>query len=261
MATEHKPLIGKVLSLKNHLQRVSTFHRDSVIKGNVGDDVLYKAFMSVYWIAKQEIPKCKPVPLLQHLGKADVTEMKHFTHKSAGCVREHFLTLGQVIIEQLLEKVHRSIFFWSFVWWCHWYCSTWAVYQLYPVCWPDSDEVCRDFLFVENALANSKSADTRTLFTILTSKLQELRISTEKCSTLVRDGASVMLGAWSGLAARLKELNPTVVSIHCICHKLALACVGTSKDLNYIAKVEEDLRTLWKAMENSPKRTNMFLSV
>ena len=115
MATEHKPLIGKVLSLKNHLQRVSTFHRDSVIKGNVGDDVLYKAFMSVYWIAKQEIPKCKPVPLLQLLGKADVTEMKHFSHKSAGCVREHFLTLGQVIIEQLLEKVHRSIFFWSFV--------------------------------------------------------------------------------------------------------------------------------------------------
>ena len=111
MATEHKPLIGKVLSLKNHLQRVSTFHRDSVIKGNVGDDVLYKAFMSVYWIAKQEIPKCKPVPLLQLLGKSDVTEMKHFTHKSAGCVREHFLTLGQVIIEQLLEKVHRSIFF------------------------------------------------------------------------------------------------------------------------------------------------------
>lgn len=93
----------------------STFHRDSVIKGNVGDDVLYKAFMSVYWIAKQEIPKCKPVPLLQLLGKADVTEMKHFTHKSAGCVREHFLTLGQVIIEQLLEKVHRSIFVWSFV--------------------------------------------------------------------------------------------------------------------------------------------------
>ena len=111
MATEQKPLIGKVLSLKNHLQRVSTFHRDSIIKENVADDVLYKAFMSVHWIAKQEIPKCKLVPLLQLLGKADVTEMKHFTHKSAGCVREHFLTLGQVIIEQLLEKVHRSNFF------------------------------------------------------------------------------------------------------------------------------------------------------
>ena len=33
---------------------------------------------------------------------------------------------------------------------------------------PDSGEVRTDFLFVENALANSKSADAQTLFTILT---------------------------------------------------------------------------------------------
>ena len=70
-----------------------------------------------------------------------------------------------------------------------------------------------------------------------------------------------MLGARSGLATRLKELNPTLISVHCICHKLALACADTSKDLDYIAGVERDLRTLWKAMENSPKRTNMYLSV
>ena len=65
-----------------------------------------------------------------------------------------------------------------------------------------------------------------------------------------------MLGARSGLATRLKELNPTLISVHCICHKLALACADTSKDLDYIAGVERNLRTLWKAMENSPKRTN-----
>lgn len=70
-----------------------------------------------------------------------------------------------------------------------------------------------------------------------------------------------MLGARSGLATRLKELYPTLISVHCICHKLALTCADTSKDLDYIAGVERDLRTLWKAMENSPKRTNMSLSV
>ena len=117
---------------------------------------------------------------------------------------------------------------------------------------PDSGEVRTDFLFVENALANSKSADAQTLFTILTSKLQELKITTQKCSSFVSDGANVMLGAQSGLATRLKELNPTVISVHCICHKLALACADTSKDLDYIVGVERDLRTLWKAMENSP---------
>lgn len=88
-----------------HLQRVSTFHKESV-----ADDVLYKALMSVYWFAKHEIPIRKLVPLLQLLEKVGVTEMKYFTHRSAGSVRELFLTLGQVILEQLLEKVHRSNF-------------------------------------------------------------------------------------------------------------------------------------------------------
>lgn len=126
---------------------------------------------------------------------------------------------------------------------------------------PDSREVRTDFLFVENALANSKSADAQTLFTILTSKLQELKITTEKCSRFVSGFANMMLGARSGLATRLKELNLTLISVHCICHKLALACADSSKDLDYITVVECDLRTLWKAMENSPKRTNMHLSV
>ena len=31
-----------------HLQRVSTFHKESVNRENVADDVLYKALMSVY---------------------------------------------------------------------------------------------------------------------------------------------------------------------------------------------------------------------
>ena len=39
----------------DHLQRVSTFHNESINKESVTGDVLYKAFMSVYWIAKNEI--------------------------------------------------------------------------------------------------------------------------------------------------------------------------------------------------------------
>ena len=244
-----------------HLQRVSTFHKESVNRENVADDVLYKALMSVYWIAKHEIPIHKLVPLLQLLEKVGVTEMKYFTHRSGGSVRELFLTLGQVILEQLLEKVHRSNFVGLL---CDDVTDIATLEQFISFIQfvdPDSGEVRTDFLFVENALANSKSADAQTLFTILTSKLQELKLTTEKCSSFVSDGANVMLGARSGLATQLKELNPTLISVHCICHKLALACADTSKDLDYIAGVEHDLRTLWKAMENSPKGTNMYFAV
>ena len=244
-----------------HLQRVSTLHKESVNRENVADDVLYKALMSVYWIAKHEIPIRKLVPLLQLLEKVAVTEMKYVTHRSAGSVRELFLTLGQIILEQLLEKVHRSNFVGLL---CDNVTDIATLEQFISFTQfvdPNSGEVCTDFLFVENALANSKSADAQTLFTILTSKLQELKITTEKCSSFVSDGANVMLGVRSGLATRLKELYPTLISVHCICHKLALACADTSKDLDYIAGVERDVRTLWKAIENSPKRTNMYLSV
>lgn len=58
-----------------HLQRVSTFHKESVNKENVVSDVLYKALISVYWIAKNEIPIRKLVPLLQLLEKVGVTEI------------------------------------------------------------------------------------------------------------------------------------------------------------------------------------------
>jgi len=68
------------------------------------------------------------------------------------------------------------------------------------------------------------------------------------------DGASVMLGSRRGLAARLKEVNCRIMSIHCICHKLALACVATAKDVEYIGTVADLLRQLWKYREHSPTR-------
>lgn len=87
-----------------HLQRVSTFHKESVNRENVADDVLYKALMSVYWIAKHEIPIRKLVPLLQLLEKVGVTEMKYFTHRSAGSVH-----LGRSFLNSCLRKYTGQI--------------------------------------------------------------------------------------------------------------------------------------------------------
>ena len=70
-----------------------------------------------------------------------------------------------------------------------------------------------------------------------------------------------MLGSRTGLAARLKEVNCRIISIHCICQKLALACVNTAKDVKYIGTVKDLLRQLWKYLENSPKRMAIYLKV
>ena len=91
--------------------------------------------------------------------------------------------------------------------------------------------------------------------------MAELNITINKVSSLVSDGASVMLGSRTGLAARLKEINSRIISIHCICHRLALACVDTAKDVEYTGTVEDLLRQLWKYLENSPKRMAVYLKV
>ena len=55
-----------------HLQRVSTFYKESVNKKNAADDVLYNAFMSVYWIAEHKISSHKLEALLQLLERVEI---------------------------------------------------------------------------------------------------------------------------------------------------------------------------------------------
>ena len=96
---------------------------------------------------------------------------------------------------------------------------------------------------------------------MLCSKLDTLGIEVDKVSSLVSDGATVMLGKNSGLATRLKELNAKILSIHCICHRLAIVCTDSNKDAEYVANVEDILRQLWKYLQNSPKRMATYLKV
>ena len=78
---------------------------------------------------------------------------------------------------------------------------------------------------------------------------------------LCTDGASVMTGKNSGVAARLKDLNRHLVSIHCICHKLSLACYDTNEGLAYVQEVERWLLHVWKFFDNSPKRLAAYLKI
>ena len=244
-----------------HLQRVSTFHREVTEKENTAHDVLFKAFYSLYWLAKEEIPNrkfCSLLSLLEHLG---LEEMKYLNHRSPGAVREMFLVVGQVVFNSILQKLHNAKF-WGLL--CDDVTDISVMEQF--VCFAQFfDSECgvlhTDFLFVENVLKDSDSANAETLFTLLSNKMAELNIAINKVSSLVSDGASVMLGSRTGLAARLKEVNSRIISIHCICHKLALACVDTAKDVEYRGTVEDLLRQLWKYLENSPKRMAVYLKV
>ena len=74
------------------------------------------------------------------------------------------------------------------------------------------------------------------------------------------DGASVMLGKNNGVTARLRDHNKKLINIHCVCHKLALACSDSDSEIQCIKQIQETLCGLWKYLENSPKRTAIYLN-
>ena len=74
------------------------------------------------------------------------------------------------------------------------------------------------------------------------------------------DGARVMTGRNGGVAAKF-ECNgcETMLSIHCICHRLALACGDTGDELTFINTFELTMIQLWSFFKNSAKRLQIYI--
>ena len=61
-----------------------------------------------------------------------------------------------------------------------------------------------------------------------------------------------MTGRHAGVAALLRSMNSQIISVHCICHRLALASGQAS---NHLRQMKEYLLALWKYFHYSPVRS------
>ena len=50
-----------------------------------------------------------------------------------------------------------------------------------------------------------------------------------------------------------------MINIHCICHRLGLACAGTGDALKFIQEYEKTMLDLWTFFKNSPKRLKSYI--
>lgn len=71
--------------------------------------------------------------------------------------------------------------------------------------------------------------------------LQGYGVNMEKIVGFGSDGPNVMVGRTSGVATRLKQSNPTMLSIHCISHRLALGAAQSASSVPYLRKFNEIL--------------------
>jgi hypothetical protein len=86
-------------------------------------------------------------------------------------------------------------------------------------------------------------------------------ISYHKIIHFGSDGASNMRGNQTGIATRLKKINPFMSSIHCISHRLHLAGKDASDEIEYFQEYEKVLRNLYSYFSKSHKRQDLLKSM
>jgi hypothetical protein len=255
-----KSKVHKAAELEENIQRVSPFQKEVDNRKEYASEVLFNAFTSLYWLAKEEVANNKFNSLIKLLEIVGVTHMKHFNHSSAGSIREMFLSIGDVITEDLVQEINMADCFGLMI---DEVTDISLIEQL--VCFIQYVDRAGcptiQFLFTADLLKESDSADAATIVKVIQEKLEDLGIDIRKLRSIATDGASVMTGKHNGVAALLRKEHPGIINIHCICHKLALACADTKTELKDIDLAQLTLQQLWKFFQNSPKRTSVYLKV
>ncbi|KAL9977260.1 hypothetical protein ACROYT_G014644 [Oculina patagonica] len=240
-----------------HTQRVSHFHKLAVQKDAAQDVILQQAFLSAYWLAKEEVANRKFPSLLALLEHAGNSTIKFFMHRS----QQSTIEIIQAIGDELHDRTIGAITNCSAVGLlCDDAMDVSVVEQFIGfVQFYDSGQqnVEVKFLFAEDALENSDSANSQALYDIVIKQFESIGL--RKLTGLCTDGASVMVGKKEGLAAKLRRVCPDMINLHCVCHKLALACADADQELKYVDHMATIIRQLWQSMENSSKRTKAYM--
>jgi len=74
-------------------------------------------------------------------------------------------------------------------------------------------------------------------------QLQVSKLELSKLTELATDGASVMTGKRNGVASKLREELKLLLNVHCICHRLALACNDANDEAAYVKSVKKYLHS------------------
>ena len=244
------------------MQKGSCFHQEYTKQSDLEYGYLEKAFSVAYFLMKEFIANNKFKPLLNFIQQVSGDEtLRFFKHRSEGSRQEMFQTIGETIKSEIVENVKKAEVFGlltdevcdisvteNLVTFVQFYCAS-------------TKQVETKFLSCQDILSEFSSANAVAIKSLLCTELTKHGLDVKKLTGFASDGAAVMTGKNRGVAALLREETPSMVNIHCVCHRLALACTGSNESLNYIKTVETLLRQLWQFFENSPKNMAAYLKM
>ena len=169
------------------------------------DEVHFKIFQSLHWLAKEEMPSSKISSLLKLIENMGVSEIKYFETRSEPTLRKMLLLIAQTIVSDLVVKIKQS-----------------DVFRLLTDKVTDIANICQLVSFVK--YFDNERGKTDIIFIDFSVILNFSPNASPDAEAFVSDGASVMTGSKGGVATKLKEnLCKTMINIHCICHMVGVS--------------------------------------
>ena len=240
------------------LSRVSTFNEEIERKEKTRDDVYYNTFLAMYWLAKEEIANKKFGSLLELLEQVGLKDMRFFQHRSAGSVSEMFLLLGKVVRDTVTNPFSDVRSFGLLCDEANDVANKEQLITFIKFVNPTTGTPNTKFLAASDLLEKSTSANAATITDAILKQLEESAIDKHKLASFSSDGASVMTGKTNGVAAKLRSEIKPLINVHCICHRLALACADACDSVTYLQQVEKILYQLWSFFDHSAKKSAAY---
>lgn len=244
------------------VQKLSIFHTEVCHKKNVESSLYEKVFSTVYFLMKNFVSNRKLLPLLDMIENVfEYENLRFFNHKSAGSQRDFFLLLGDTVKDSVIEKAHKAQAYGLLTDEVSDISVTEHLITFIQYFDQELGSVQTSFLSCQNIFEHYSSANAKAISDLLLESINTSGLDLGKFTGFSSDGASVMVGKKGGVATLLREKCPTLINVHCICHKLALSCTDSNEGIKYVKEVELVLRQLWNYFENSPKRMACYLKV
>ena len=216
------------------------------------------AMKGVYWLAKEEVATHKYSSLLDLFEDVGVESVKKMKAGENATYRSHHTAEGmqQIIYTAIQKEVDTLVQGSPFV----------------SLLIDESTDISTtENLIIYIKLLNYFNPETHllgnvhipngqaaTVTQIVKDILASRHVDEKKVVGFGSDGASLMIGKNNGVAARLKRVNPFLISIHCMAHKLALCTSQASTGIQFLSTFKETLTALYRYFQKSSLRTHQL---
>ena len=106
------------------------------------------------------------------------------------------------------------------------------------------------------ALRDRRDGTAKSMYEVVTGLLEKMHWMPLKQVALATDGASSMTGHRTGLATRMRAKVPTLINVHCIAHREALAAGDAARSFPYFQMLDRFANKVYEWMGRSTNRRN-----